>query len=77
MDDSWFRGFIKTAVSELRRKGKTFAYTYEQRDEILKIVKGSKATYDDRYGCYWITLTGEEKKSERTLDSSKKRTKRK
>lgn len=56
MDDSWYRGFIKQAIAELKRKGKTFVYTYEQRDEVLKNVKGSVAKYDERYGCYWIIL---------------------
>jgi len=56
MEDSWFNAFIKSALSELKHKGKTFVYTYVQRDELLKRVPGSVATYDEKYGCYWITL---------------------
>ena len=61
MDSTWYKAFIKEAITELKRKGKTFVYTYEQKDEILSKVKGVKAIYDNRYGCYWLTLTKEEK----------------
>ena len=76
MEDSWYKSFVKQAIHDLKRKKKTFVYTFEQKEEVLRAVKGSEASYDSNYGCYWITLT-EEVKNERTLDSSKKRTKRK
>ena len=62
MNESYFHSFVKTAITELKHKGKTFAYSYEQRDEILKKVKNSVATYDSKNGCYWITLEKENKK---------------
>lgn len=56
MNESWFNQFVKSAITELKHKGKTYVYNYEQRDEVLKKVKGAVAVYDEKYGCYWITL---------------------
>ena len=56
MNDSWFNAFMKSASTELKHKGKTYVYTYDQRDFLLKKFPKAVSTYDDKYGCYWITL---------------------
>ena len=61
-DDSYFKAFIKDAYHDLKKNKKTFAYSMEQVDELLKmaendidIVKVIETKYDSNNRCYWIS----------------------
>lgn len=60
-ENSYFKGVVKDAISDLKHKGNTFVFFQEQVDAIKNIMKDTniKVYYDGTF--FKLTLNKEEK----------------